>query len=419
MSSKGFYGWHLLGAFWIVAFINLAFPAYGASVLNAAMATELGMDRQTLGTVVAIYLAMSGLPGPAVGWSVAHYGVRTTLLIGSALIIAGSLLMATVVTTGPGAIVGFGLLVGVGVAAGGLIASQVGVMRWFLRRRSLALSLLYSGGAIGGFFAPPLLARIAQSGPGHWRWGWFLMAALSAGAALLAWLTVKEQPADLGQHPDGVDPTAPASQAKPLPAFVTRDVWTASEVLRGPQFWLMTLSFCGVSMGFALFLGHGIVHLHDLGHPMTVGAWAMSTLTLSGLLAKGLLATLGDRLDPRYLWGLFCASFGVGLLVLLVARTPLLVSVAAACMGIGFGGGLVAMMAVMGNYYGAPAFAAVSGLGIAINTGTSAIAPIGAGFLFDHGFGYTGAFSAVAAWCIAGGLIIMLLPKPQRQADKN
>lgn len=417
MSSTGFYGWRLLGAFWIVAFINLAFPAYGASVLNAAMATELGLDRQTLGTVVAIYLAMSGLPGPAVGWSVARYGVRTTLLIGSALIISGSLLMGTVVTTGPGAIIGFGLLVGVGVAFGGLIASQVGVMRWFLRRRSLALSLLYSGGAIGGFFAPPLLARIAQSGPGHWRWGWFLMAALSAGAALLAWLTVKEQPADLGQHPDGIDPAAAAAgNAKPLPAFVTREAWTAAEVLRGPQFWLMTLSFCGVSMGFALFLGHGIVHLRDLGHPMTVGAWAMSTLTLSGLLAKGLLAAFGDRLDPRYLWGLFCASFGIGLLVLLVARTPTLVSVAAACMGIGFGGGLVAMMAVMGNYYGAAAFAAVSGLGIAINTGTSAIAPIGAGFLFDHGFGYTGAFSAVATWCIVGGLVIMLLPKPRRTA---
>ena len=319
MSSNGFYGWRLLGAFWVVAVINLAFPAYGASVLNAAMATELGMDRQTLGTVVAIYLAMSGLPGPAVGWSVAHYGVRKTLLIGSALIIAGALLMATVVSTGPGAIVGFGLLVGVGVAFGGLIASQVGVMRWFLRRRALALSLLYSGGAVGGFFAPPLLAKIAQSGPGHWRWGWYLMAAISAGAALLAWLTVKEQPADLGQHPDGVDPAAAAAgNAKPLPAFVTRDVWTSAEVLRGPQFWLMVLSFCGVSMGFALFLGHGIVHLKDLGHPMTVGAWAMSTLTLTGLLAKGLLAALGDRLDPRYLWGLFCASFGVGLLVLLV-----------------------------------------------------------------------------------------------------
>lgn len=417
MSSTGFYGWRLLGAFWTIAFINLAFPAYGASVLNAAMATELGLDRQTLGTVVAIYLAMSGLPGPAVGWSVARHGVRTTLLIGSALVITGSLFMALFVANGPGAIIGFGLLVGVGVAAGGLIASQVGVMRWFLRKRSLALSLLYSGGAIGGFFAPPLLAKIAQSGPGHWRWGWYLMAALSACAALLAWLTVKEQPADLGQHPDGVDPAATAAgKAKPLPAFVTQETWTAAEVLGGPHFWLMTLSFCGVSMGFALFLGHGIVHLKDLGHPMTVGAWAMSTLTLSGLLAKGLLAAFGDRLDPRYLWGLFCASFGAGLLVLLVARTPVLVSVAAACMGIGFGGGLVAMMAVMGNYYGTQAFAAVSGLGIAINTGTSAIAPIGAGFLFDHGFGYQGAFTAVATWCLVGGLVILLLPKPRRGA---
>ena len=61
--AQVFYGWRLLGAFWVIAVINLAFPAYGSAVLNAAMAAELGFDRQALGTMVAVYLAMSGLPG--------------------------------------------------------------------------------------------------------------------------------------------------------------------------------------------------------------------------------------------------------------------------------------------------------------------------------------------------------------------
>ena len=65
--AQVFYGWKLLGAFWVIAVINLAFPAYGSAVLNAAMAAELGFDRQALGTMVAVYLAMSGLPGPLVG----------------------------------------------------------------------------------------------------------------------------------------------------------------------------------------------------------------------------------------------------------------------------------------------------------------------------------------------------------------
>ncbi len=66
MAARAFYGWRLLAAFWLIAVINLAFPAYGSAVLNAAMAAELGFDRQSLGTMVAVYLAMSGLPGPLV-----------------------------------------------------------------------------------------------------------------------------------------------------------------------------------------------------------------------------------------------------------------------------------------------------------------------------------------------------------------
>ncbi|HLB85911.1 MAG TPA: MFS transporter, partial [Steroidobacteraceae bacterium] len=156
-----FYGWKLLSAFWVIAVINLAFPAYGSAVLNAAMAAELGFDRQALGTIVAVYLAMSGLPGPLVAASVNRIGVRWTLVIGSGFVIAGSVMLATIVDSVALAIVAFGLIVGVGVATGAIIAAQAGVARWFVRRRSLALSLLYSAGGIGGFIAPQILAAIA------------------------------------------------------------------------------------------------------------------------------------------------------------------------------------------------------------------------------------------------------------------
>ena len=418
MAGKAFYGWRLLGAFWVIAFINLAFPAYGASVLNAAMAQELHLNRQTLGTVMAIYLAMSGLPAPLVAWSVGRHGVRRTVLAGSALVAFGSALMALQVQSGLAAILCFGVLVGVGVCAGGLIASQVGIVRWFQRRRALALSLLYTGGAVGGYCSTWLLGRIAQAPSLGWRQGYLLMAGLSLLAAALAWLAVKESPADVGQHPDGIDPaTASAAATRPLPAFVTREAWTPADAFRDTGFWIRVFGFCGVSLGFSLFAGQGIPHLRDLGHPLSVGAQAMGLIPVTGLLAKALLGAIGDRLDPRYLWGLFCVSFGIGLLLLPEARSVERVWAAAACMGIGFGGGLVTMMAVLSNCYGAAAFGAVSGRGIAINTALSAIAPIGAGYAFDQGFGYTPAFRLVALWCLVGGIAILLLRPPRLKRD--
>ncbi len=179
----------------------------------------------------------------------------------------------------------------------------------------------------------------------------------------------------------------------------------------------MITPFIGVSAGFALFLGHGIVHLKDLGHSMQVGAWAVGTMTISGLIAKG--GHRGARRPRR-------SAIPVGDLLCHLrrrdadpdrrARVAAAVSAAAVCLGIGFGGGIVAMMATLSNYYGTRVFASLSGLAIAINTGISSLAPIIAGRMYDQGLGYTAAFCVIAAWCIAGGVMLALMKRPQRAA---
>lgn len=309
----------MLSALWGVMFLNLGFPAYGPAVINAAMAKAVGLNREALGDMFSVYMIMSGLPGPLVAMSVNHFGVRKTLVLGSSLIIAGSLLMATVVTGALGAMLCFGLLVGAGVATGAALASQAGLARWFVRRRSLALSVLYSAGAIGGFVAAPLLNRLIEAS-GTWRVGWWLLG--------------------------------------------------------------------------------------------TLGAWAVGVMTVSGLIGKLILATLGDRIDPRYIFALFMAVFAVGLVVIVDARAFWQVILFAICLGIGFGGGLVCLMSVLSNYFGTRAFASLAGLAVAINTTLSAIAPKVAGRLFDQGVGYGATFYFLAAWCFVGAVALCFTRRP-------
>ena len=197
-----FYGWTMLATLWAIVFLNLGFPAYGPAVINAAMAKAVGLNRETTGNMFSVYMIMSGLPGPLVALSINRLGVRRTLLLGSLFTIAGSLLMATVVTGGLGAMLCYGLLVGAGVATGAVMAAQAGLARWFVRRRSLALSVLYSAGAIGGFVAAPLLNRLIEV-TGTWRAGWWLLAALTSVAACIALIWVRERPEDVGQVADG------------------------------------------------------------------------------------------------------------------------------------------------------------------------------------------------------------------------
>jgi MFS family permease len=158
-------------------------------VINSAMARELGFSRETLGLITSFYIIMSGLPGPIVAMSVNRFGVRRTLLAGSTLNVAGAVFMATVANSGIAAYFGFGLLIGGGVCSGAAIASQTGLSRWFIRRRAMAMSILYSAGAIGGYIATKThIARchrrhrqLAQRLVGHRR---LVRARGSAGAGV-------------------------------------------------------------------------------------------------------------------------------------------------------------------------------------------------------------------------------------------
>jgi MFS family permease len=404
----------MLAALWGVMFLNLGFPAYGPAVINAAMAKALGLQREMLGNMFSVYMIMSGLPGPLVAFSINRCGVRKTLILGSGFIIIGALLMATVVTGGLGAMLCFGLLVGTGVAAGAALASQAGLARWFVRRRSLALSVLYSAGAIGGFVAAPLLNRLIQVS-GTWRVGWWLLAALSALAACIALIFVRERPEDVGQTADGFGP-APVDgrpRADTRPWFVTRREWTFRDAVGNPTYWVLLISLLSTSGGYTLFLAHGVVHLQDLGHSAGVGAWAVGTMTVTGLIGKAILAALGDRIDPRYIFALFMAVFSVGLLLIVDARATWQVFSFATCFGIGFGGGLVCFMSVLSNYYGTRAFASLAGLAIAINTTVSAIAPKVAGHLFDQGVGYAATFYFLAAWGFISAVVLIFTRRPE------
>jgi cyanate permease len=408
-----FYGWFLLAVLWLVFAFNLGFPAYGGPVINTAMADAINMSRSELGLITSLYIIMSGLPGPVVAMAVNRFGVRTTLFIGSLLNVAGALFMATVAESAAHAFVGFGLIIGGGVCSGAAIASQTAVARWFVRRRAMAMSILYSAGAIGGYVATKLvlLPVIASQG---WRGAWWVIATLAGIAGVLALVFVKEKPEDMGQVPDGGAAVVDASKpAKARPDFITETPWEFRDAVRSPLYWVVLATLVGGSGGFTFFLAHGIKMLQDMGHGFAVGAGAISTMTITGLLAKAVIIAFGDRLDPRWLWVVFMMFFGAGLAIMVDARTESLVNVFAGCLGIGFGGGIVCLMTVLGNYYGLKAFALLSGIAIALNTTLSAIAPWVAGKLFDQGIAYASTCYFLAGWCFLGALALALVRRPK------
>ena len=155
--------------------------------------------------------------------------------------------------------------------------------------RSMALSILYSSGAIGGFFAVKYILpwamndgrQLARRMVGHRR------AVRHRGTARAA---VRARAAR-GHGSDARRRRRRRGQRRPRdphgPAYITATPWEFRDVVRRPTYWLIVGSLVGGSGGYTLFLAHGIVHLQDLGHPIDVARGALATMTWTGSARQG------------------------------------------------------------------------------------------------------------------------------------
>jgi len=102
----------------------------------------------------------------------------------------------------------------------------------------------------------------------------------------------------------------------------------------------MLVSSIGISCGFSLIQAHGVVHLKDLGHSPAEAATAMSILAISTLIGK-LLASFGDRIEPRYIWAFAMAAFGLGTVLVVHATSAADLYPFPILLGFGWGATLV------------------------------------------------------------------------------
>jgi len=415
-----FYGWKLLVVFWLILFTSFAFPLYGASVANAYMASDLHLDRSALGLAYGLFQWMVGLPAPLVAVSINRRGVRFTATVGCLLVMAGALLMAFAVHTSLGVYVVFSGMIGLGALACGVLGAQSCIGQWFVKGKARAITLVHTGSGIGGFVAAPVLDRLIRHFGGNWRAGWWLMAGLSLFAAALAVLFIRETPADLGQFPDGRAPSdapspEPARRALAKSVHKTRDEWTFRDVFQSPAIWLILFSSLGISAGYPLLLAHGVVHLKDLGYTASQAAFSISLMLFASLAGQVVVVVWGDRIEPRLIWAVATAVFGVGMVLALNASGKAGLYLFAVCLGAGFGASFSCLMALPGNYFGAKAYASILGVMIAVGTTAGAAGPYLAGIVYDHYGSYAPAFYSVAGLSFAAVVALLFATPPIRR----
>jgi len=414
--KKPFSGWMSLAGV-MVAYCGICGNvSYAFGVLLPSMAEAFGWKRQALSGAYTFFLVLGGLIGPLAGWCVARFGARKNIVLGNIAAVLGLLGMSQVRELWH-VYLCFGFLCGIALGFAEFLPTTTVVNSWFIRRRSLALGLLLASGAAGGFVMPPVISSLMITL--GWRWAWAGLAGFQLMmGVVLAGILIRNTPEEFGQIPDGNEQKAPADWAEDTvesSSHATGIEWTVGDALKTSSLWMQLVLFTVLLFAVNMIATHQVAYLLDLRYSPMMSAAALGLMlgiSILGRLASGLL---GMRFDGRYLAAVFMTLMGLGIVSLMNARLPGFVYLYAVLAGIGFGGMIVILPHMMGDYFGRRHFAQIVGWTTPVVAITGAASPVFAGYLFDISGSYALPFGIAAALLFACGLMSLFIRRPQRK----
>jgi MFS family permease len=392
-----FYGWLLVA----VSFVSMAIGVNARtafSLLFPPILDEFGWDRGVTAGAFSFGFLFSAIVTPCAGWLIDRRGPRLMVEIGVALMGVG-LVLAAFIERPWQLYLTLGALVGGGVNLLAYTAQSMYLIRWFVRRRGLALSIAFSGVGAGSVTILPWLeALVAGSG---WRTACWSLGLLVLTVLAPLNLLFRSDPEELGLAPDGdAEEQRRAGSGDVVQTEQGSASWTLAQALRAGAFWWLAASyFCGLFTWYAVQV-HQTKYLIDVGFDPSTAAWALAVVGLVAVPGQIALGHLSDRIGRHWVWTIGNAGFVVtclALLALAAAPSPLLLWLMVIAQGT-IGYGLTSVMgAIPAERFGTRNFGSIFGTAMTAAIAGGAAGPWLGGVAHD----LTGSY-AVAFWASAG-----------------
>ena len=311
-----FYGWWVIASGSVIIGIGSLY-FYGFSIFFLPLTEELGLSRAATSLVFSVVRLEGGIEGPLAGWATDRYGPRRMLLISAALTGTGFLVLATV-NSFLGLLLVYTVLISLGYNIGFFQAMVVAANNWFIRRRTLAISILAASYRLFGAALTPLIALVVVNA--GWRVGALVSGLLILVIAIPAALLVRSSPESMGLLPDGDLSNAAGQEEGDTPKTVLavgpRD-YTVSEALRTPTYWLIALAHGLRTAAFAGLVVHIVPILVWKGLSEQAAANLWGLVALSGLPITLFIGWGADRWNKPAIMvtGMACSAAGRALLL--------------------------------------------------------------------------------------------------------
>jgi sugar phosphate permease len=309
-----YYGWIVAAATFLVMLATAG--AMGApGVIMQPLEKEFGWSSADISSALALRIALFGLMAPFSAAFINRFGVRPVVTVAVAMICLG--VLASMAMTELWQLVAlWGVVVGVGTGLVALVLGATVATRWFVERRGLVVGMLTASNATGQLIFLPLLAKLTQDY--GWRIALGLVVAMLLVAGLVALLTLRDRPADLGLAPYGaktIEP--PPKQVVRLSAMMASPLRVLYDVWSSRTFWILFATFfvCGLSTN-GLIQTHWVSLCGDYGVAPVAAAGALAAIGAFDFVGTILSGWLSDRYDNRWLLFIYYGLRGLSLILL-------------------------------------------------------------------------------------------------------
>lgn len=413
--QKTFYGWWVLLALCGVSFYIAGTFWWGFSVFIPAMLDEFGWSRSQ----ISLALTLQGIEGigaaPVVGLLIDRVGSRRLMLFG--LSVAGLGIILLSFTHSLAWFYGAFLVLSIGTSAGTGIVSQSLVIRWFQRRRGVAVTGLMVMPGLGALVIIPVLTFLIEAI--GWRETFLFIGVGLWIVAVPVLLVLRDSPESVGLEPDG------GWHPRPGLNFLTGSDedendergFTLREALKAPAFWFLATAYILWNLGTSGVQPHLFVALLGVEVARAKAAAVAALLPGVSLVGRISFGLLSDLVDQRYLLLGAGLSMAVGMacLAAFIANPGLtwLIFPFVGLYATGFGGSIPLRVMISGHYFGRRHFPAIYGVLQAVTASGGVVGPVFAGWLFDTTGSYFIAFAAGAVLLVVSLPLVVLARNPQ------
>jgi len=409
-----FYGHLMAGYAFAMGFLASSFFLHSRGIFFPFWMEEFAVAKTEMSFAVTLTLFTGACAAPLTGHFLDRLPVRTVVLTGCLWLATGYLALR-LVDGYLGFLAVLLIFQSLGWTCVGPLAQTKLMVNWFTRNRGMALGIAIMGISVAGIVVPPMATLLADTL--GWRDTYTVYALVLLVVAVPVTLAmVKQQPADVGQYPDGDrGPVRAASAASgaAAPRQSLRAMYL--EFLGSKAFWSVVLTFGLMNGVYSAMITHLPTFLTtELGFTLLNASYVLSAAGAAAIIGKLIFGYLMDHMDAKGTVMFAVGSYFVSTLVFMFAENYLPMMLAAVLFGLGFGGMVPVRSVLLSRLFGVRKFSRVNGL-LSFFLAPATFWVLITGALADTTGTYATAFQVWAVSFLLAAVVTLLVRLPNRE----